>query len=161
MMFHVPEFWIAVALAIFFAIVAWKAWNPAMASLDNRRDRISKELNEAKRLREEAQALMSEYQRRQREALKDAEAIVSGARIDAERMRADMEKKLDETFARREQSALDKIAQTEARVLQEIRALSVDVAIKASARALSDAIDAKTANSMIDDAIDGLSKKLH
>ncbi|MEM7652345.1 MAG: F0F1 ATP synthase subunit B [Pseudomonadota bacterium] len=160
-MFATTEFWIAVALLLFFALVAWKGWKPAMAGLDARRDRIANELEESKRLHDEAQTLLADYQRRQREALKDAEAIVANARAEAERMRVDTEKKMTETFARREQSALDKIAQAESRVLQEVRALAVDVAIDASGKALAGAIDAKKAGSMIDDAIDGLGKKLH
>ena len=85
-MFFEAEFWVAVAFAIFAAIL-WKAgaFRQMTDALDQRGKRIQAELDEAKRLREEAARVLADYQKRRTEAEREAEAIVSSAREEAER----------------------------------------------------------------------------
>ncbi len=116
------EFWVLVPVLIFFAIVAWKDGFKAMGSaLDNRADAIRDELDEARRLREEAQTLLASYQRRQVEAEEQAEEIVERARRDAESMATKARADLTERLQRRAAQAEAKIASAEAQALAEVR----------------------------------------
>ncbi|MEL6687695.1 MAG: F0F1 ATP synthase subunit B [Pseudomonadota bacterium] len=127
------EFWVLVPLLLFFAIVAWKGGFKAMGSaLDKRADTIRDELNEAKRLREEAQALLASYQRKQAEAEKQAEEIVERARRDAESMASKARSDLTERLQRRAAQAEAKIANAEAQALAEVRSRAADLAIDAA-----------------------------
>ena len=103
-LFADPEFWVAVAAAIFIAVV-WKPARKALiGSLDERAARIRDELDEARRLRDEAEQLLAEYQRKQREAAAEAEAIIAHAREEAERIAAQSARDLEQALARRQRS---------------------------------------------------------
>lgn len=160
-MFYSPEFWVLVAFVIFVALVWKKAKTAIFGALDERAEKIRRELEEAQRLREEAQALLAQSQRKQREALKEAEEIVSHAREEAERLRLTAEADLDAQMKRREAQALDKIAQAEASALQQVRDMTVDVAIEATRRILSERMDERQSAALVDDAIRGLPQNLH
>ncbi|MBY0430789.1 MAG: F0F1 ATP synthase subunit B, partial [Rhodospirillales bacterium] len=136
-MLKAPEFWVAVAFVIFMALV-WKKAAAAIGSLlDARAEKIRAELDEAQRLREDAQATLVSYQKRQADALKESEAIVAHAREEAERIRAQSTKDLESALKRRETQAMDRIAQAEAQAVAEVRNLTVDIAIAASRQLLS------------------------
>src|ERR1700709_2583017 len=113
-MLHDPEFWVTGALLIFLAII-WKVGGfKAMTSgLDSRGKRIRAELDEAKRLREEASAVLADYQRRRGEAEREAEALVSGAREEAERIAREAHERMADFVKRRTATAEAKIAQAE------------------------------------------------
>ncbi len=87
-MIQKPEFWVAVSFVIFMALVWKKASAAITALLDARAAKIRAELDEAERLHKDALALLSGYQRRQADALKEADAILSHAREEAARLRA-------------------------------------------------------------------------
>src|ERR1700681_1236363 len=96
------EFWVAVAFVIFFALlVKLGAHRVILGALDDRAARIKAELDEAKRFRDEAQALLAEYQRKRGEADREADAIVVAARAEAERLAAEAKTKVEEFVARR------------------------------------------------------------
>jgi F-type H+-transporting ATPase subunit b len=106
-MFQAAEFWVALATVI-FAIFAFRPASKAVtAMLDDRAEKIRQELEEAQRLREDAQATLASYQRRQRDALKEAEEIIAHAREEAERLRLHSTADLEAAMKRREAQALD------------------------------------------------------
>ena len=155
------NFWVAIAFVIFVVLAFRPASKALTAALDGRADRIRKELEEATRLREEAERTLADYQRRQRDALQEAEAIIAQARAEAERMRARATADLEQQMARREKQALDKIAQAEATALAEVRDMTVDVAIAATRTILAKDLNGADAGKLVDDAIGDLASKLH
>ena len=160
-MLMTPEFWVALAFIIFVVLV-WKKAAAAIAGLlDARAEKIRAELDEAQRLREDAQALLANYQRRQRDALKEAEAIIAHAREEADRLRSQAGADLEASLKRREAQAMDRIAQAEASALAEVRNLTVDIAIGASKRVLSGGLPPMQADKLIEQSISELPKHLH
>lgn len=160
-MFSTPEFWVAAALVIFLALVVWKGLKPILASLDERAAKIKRELDEARSLREEAQHMMAEYKRKQRDALAEAEQIVEHAKQEAERHRHKVEQDLDEALKRREKQAMDKIAQAEQAALRDVRGQAVDLAIAATAKLVAEKISDAEANALVEETIEGLGSKLN
>ena len=132
-MFFEAEFWVAVAFAIFVAIL-WKAgaFRQMTDALDQRGKRIQAELDEAKRLREEAARVLADYQKRRTEAEREAEAIVSSAREEAERGAAQAQQRMEDFVKRRTAAAEAKIAQAETQAMAEVRAAAADAAIQVS-----------------------------
>lgn len=160
-MLHTPEFWVAVSFVIFVALV-WKKASAAIAGLlDGRAEKIRAELDEAERLHKDAQALLNGYQRRQADALKEAEAVLAHAREEAARLRAQAGADLESSLKRREAQAIDRIAQAEAAAVSEVRNLTVDVAIGASRRILAGGLQAVQADRLIEQSIAELPKHLH
>jgi F-type H+-transporting ATPase subunit b len=155
------EFWVAVAFVIVIAGLFYKLRGTATTTLDERAAKIKAELDEARRLREEAQSKLAEYQRKQRDALKEAEAIVAHAKIEAERVAAQAALDLEAAIERRKRLALEKIALTETKALAEVRNLAVDLAITALRRVLAQDLDAPRRSALIDEAIAGLPPTLH
>ena len=119
------------------------------------------EIEEAQALREEAQKTLAEYKRKQRDALKEAEAILDHAKVEAKRHGEQAERDLEAALERREQAAVEKIAQAEAQALQEVRDQAIEMALAATAKLISDNLDQGRADQMIDRAIRDLSGKLH
>lgn len=158
---HSTTFWVGVAFAIFFIATFKPGKRILTQALDTRIARIREEVEEAQRLREEAQAMLAGYQRRQREAIQEAEQIIDHAREEAERFRAKAEADMEESIARREQQAADKIAQAEAAALEEIREKVVDMAIDATARLLEKKMAGKAGEQAVADAIGDIPNKLH
>src|SRR5216683_2755612 len=112
------EFWVAVAFVAFLGVLVYLGAHEMMDKyIDQRRDRIKAELDEALRLKEEAQTLLAQYHRKQREAEQEAAGILAGATAEAERMMAEAKAKMEEFLARRTRAAEAKIAQAEAQAL--------------------------------------------
>ena len=160
-LFSNPEFWVAVAFVIFVAIAVYMGYQKIVGGLDARGERIKNELDEARSLREEAQALLANYQRKQRDALKEAEAIVEHAKEEAARSSAEAEAKLQETIKRRTEMAVDKISRAEAQALQDVRNTAVDVAVDAARHLIEKNLDENKAASLVEDSIADIDKKLH
>ncbi len=161
-MFSDPSFWVAVAFFGFIAVILYFKV-PAIVGkqLDDRASRIKNELDEAQKLREDAQALFADYQRRQRDALATAEEIVAKAKEDAEIIRKESEAELHATLSRRQELAESKIQQAEEKALAEVQNIAVDVAIAASEKLMKDGIKAKEAGSLIDTSIKELGSQLN
>jgi len=159
-LFTDPEFWVLVAAAIFVAVV----WKPArkslIGSLDERAQRIRAELDEARRLREEAEGLLAEYRRKEREAEQEAQAIIAQAKDEAERIAAQSARELEQTLARRQRLAEERIAQAEAKAVEEIRGVAVDVAIAAARDVIASEMDAGRGGALLDSAITALPQRL-
>jgi F-type H+-transporting ATPase subunit b len=154
------EFWVLLAVVVFAAIV-WKPMRrTVIGRLDERAERIGAELDEARKLREEAQLLLAQYEQRRREATAEAEAIVAHAREEAERIAAQSARHLDAALVRRERLAAERIAQAEQKALDEIRAAAVDVAIGAAREVIQSQIDEERGAALLDAAIAALPQRL-
>jgi len=155
------EFWVLIAFLILVGAVAKKVWAALTAGLDARAARIKSHLDEAEKLREDAQSLLAEYQRKQHAAAEEAAGIVAQAKAEVERIREQAEADLEQALKRREQQAIEKIAQAEAEALGQVRNQAVDLAMAASRRLLADNIDEGKAARLVDEAIKDLSGRLH
>ena len=160
-MFEDPTFWTALAFVVFVIAVFKPIKRSLDAALDKRADQIRLELDEAARLREETQKTLAEIKRKQSEASKEAEALMDHTKVEAERMRKQAESDLAGALKRREEVALEKIAQAEAQALKEVRDQAVDIAVDATAKLLADNIDQAKADSLVDEAIRDVGSKLH
>ena len=156
-----PAFWVAVAFVIFAAFMLWKVSDKITGALDDRSVGIKKELDDAAALREEAQALLASYQRKQRDALAEADDIVAQAKVEAERLAAEAEVALEAEIKRRTDMALEKITQAEAQAVQQVRNTAIDVAIKAAGSLIKDNIDEAKAANLINQSIGDIEGKLH
>jgi len=156
-----PESWVLVAFVIFVAVMLRPIRRAALAALDKRAERIKSQIEEAERLRDEAQRLLAEHERKQRQALGEAEGILAHARAEAERHRERAAAELDAALKRREQQAMDRIAQAEAQAVAEVRGAAVDVAVAATRRLLRDKLDQAKQDELIGQAIKELPEKVH
>jgi F-type H+-transporting ATPase subunit b len=157
-----PEFWVAVGFMMVIALLVWKGV-PGMVGkiLDQRAAVISAELDEAKRLRTEAAALLADYQKRAAGAEAEARAIVDAATAEAAQFQKDSRIALDAQIASRAAAAQEKIAQAEAAALNEIRRLAADSAVNAAQKLIAARLDEKRASGLIADGIKGLGEKLN
>ncbi len=160
-LFSNAEFWVAVAFVIFVGIIFWKGYRRIVDGLDARAAGIKNELDEARTLREEAQALLATFQRKQRDALKEAEGIVEQAKEEAGRASVAANAALEEQIKRRTEMAMDKIARAETQALQDVRDTAVDVAVDAARTLIEKNLDKAKAASLVDESIEDLDKKLH
>ena len=157
---HDAEFWVLVAALVFVAAVGRKVFGAVAAGLDARATRIRGELDEARRLRDEAERLLAEYRSRQQQGAADAEAIVAHARQEAERIAVQAAHDLEQSLERRQRMAEERIAQAEARALAEVRAVALEVAIAAARAVIAGAIDQRRGAALIDEAIVALPQRL-
>ncbi len=154
--------WAFVSLVVFTGIII-KAGVPGMiaAALDKRAKTIEDELDQARRLREEAQALLAEYQRKQREAESEAEEIVTLAKREAEAMEKDATVKIQDYVARRTKQAEERIAQAESMAVAEVKGAATDVAVKAAQSILAKQMDGKAGKSLLAESIKEVGAKLN
>ncbi len=157
---HDPTFWTAIAFVIFIVALFKPVKKALMAGLDSRIEQIRAEVEEAQRLREEAQTLLASYQRKQREAAQEAENIVTQAKEDAALHRAEARKSLEEMLRRQEALAIGKIAQAEAAAVQEVREVAIDLAIAATEKILAEKVRGDLSDRLVEKAIGELSQKL-
>jgi F-type H+-transporting ATPase subunit b len=155
------ELSVAIAFVIFVVLVAWKGTKRITVGLDQRADAIRKQLDETQNLREEAQAALASYQRQQRDALVEATEIVAQAKVDAERLKTQAEVVLTATLKRREEQAVERIAQAEATALKDVRDQAIDLAIGVATKLIEDKMTKKVQNDLVKDASDDLMKKFH
>ena len=151
-----------IGLIIFIAI-AWKmgAHTTVLNALDARADRIAAELAEAKRLREEAEAIVAEYRKRQLAAEQEARDIVAAAKTEAERLAAEGKAKIEDFVARRTAMAETKIAQAEAHALADVRAAAADAAVAAATEIIAASAKGKVAADLIERGIGDVKAKLN
>src|SRR6201996_4293885 len=144
------ENWVAIAFLCFIGLVIYLgAHRKIFAALDSRRAGIKAELDEARRLREEAQALLAEFERKGREAEKEAEAIIAGAKVEAERLAAEAKTRMEDFVTRRTKMAEDKIVQAEAQAMADVRSAATDAAVAAAEKILSTAAKGKVAEDLL------------
>jgi len=159
---HEPETWVAIAFVIFVGLMIYLGVHKTLTqALDNRAARIKDELDEARRLKDEAVALVESYRRKKQEAEAEAEAIVANAKAEAERVEVEAKARVEEFVARRTKMAETKIAQAEAQALGEVRAAAADAAVTAAEKILGDAVKGQTAADLLARGIDDVRAKLN
>jgi F-type H+-transporting ATPase subunit b len=157
-----PEFWVAVSFFLFLGLVIYLgAHKKIAAALDARAASIAKELDEARRLREEAEKVLADYRRKQGDAAKEAEAIVTLASKEAEILAAETRRSMKEHFERRLKLAEDKISRAEADALREVRAAAADAAIAAAQAVIAEKLTPEAADKLVKQGIDALKGKLN
>ena len=154
-------FWEYAAFFIFLAVAIKMGWKRVTAGLDARAEAIREELDQARRLREEAQGILAEYQRKRRDAEKEADEMVEHAKEEAVALRAEAERKLEESLARRTRLAEEKIGRAEAQAIQDVRNTAIDVAVTAAQKLIDENLDDGRAQALIDDAIGEVQKNVH
>ena len=154
-----PDISVAIAFVIFVVLVAWKGTKKLTAGLDRRADAIRKQLDETQNLREEAQAALASYQRQQRDALVEADEIVAQAKADAERMKVQAENVLTATIKRREEQAVERIAQAEATAIKDVRDQAIELAIGVATKIITEKMTKTVQNELVKDASEDLMKK--
>ncbi|PSJ61483.1 F0F1 ATP synthase subunit B [Pseudaminobacter soli (ex Li et al. 2025)] len=155
-------FWALVALIIFVAVILYmKVPGMISKSLDARADRIRNELEEARKLREEAQQLLAEFQRKRKEAEKDAADIVEAAKHEAELLVSEAKTKTEEYVARRAALAEQKISQAERDAINEVRSSAVDLAVEAARTLLASKVDSKADADLFKASLQQVKSKLN
>jgi F-type H+-transporting ATPase subunit b len=156
------EFWVAVSFVVFVAVLGYFGVHKLMVKgIDDRRDRIKAELDEARRLKAEAEALLAQYRRKQHEAEEEAQAIVASAKAEAERLAKEAEAKLEEFVSRRTKMAENKIAQAEAQAVADVRSAAAEAAVAAAENILTRTVKNKVADDLIAKGIAEVKSKLN
>ena len=157
-----PDIWVAVSFVGFILLIVYFGVPGKVAKmLDDRADLIRQELDEARKLREEAQTRLAEYERKQRTAEKEAEGIIALAKEEAEALAAETREKLTETLERRMKLAEDKIARAEEQALGEVRTAAVNIAISAAEQIIADKMTPAASKKLVDQSIKDLKGKLN
>ncbi|HEY5081838.1 MAG TPA: ATP F0F1 synthase subunit B [Bauldia sp.] len=160
-MFEAP-FWALVSLIIFFGIVIYlKVPRSLGGSLDKRAETIRGELEQAKKLRLEAEALLKEYQRKAQAAEAEAGEIVEQARREAAALASEGKRRMEEYVVSRTRLAEQKIAQAEAQAVREVRALSADVAVAAAEKLLGQRVKGEGGAGLVARSIADVKAKLN
>lgn len=160
--FQEAEFWVAVAFLIFVGFLVYLGVHKKLAeALDQRSLRIQGELDEARRLRDEAADLLATYQKKRDQAEQEAAAIVAEAQAEAERIATEARTKMEEFVARRTKLAETKIAQAEVQAVADVRAAAADAAVAAAERILTDTAKGKLAEDLIARGIADVKAKLN
>jgi F-type H+-transporting ATPase subunit b len=157
-----PEFWVAVSFFLFVGGVLYLGVHKKIAAaLDARADMIAKELDEEKRLRDEAEKVLADYRRKEGDAVKEAEAIISLAAKEAELLAAETSRSMKEHFERRMKLAEEKIARAETEALREVRAAAADAAVAAAQSVIAAKLTPEAADKLVKQGIDALKSKLN
>jgi F-type H+-transporting ATPase subunit b len=161
-MLHDAEFWVAAAFVILLGVFGYFGVHRVLLSaLDHRADRIRKELDDARLLKEDAQKLVAEYRARRDSAEREAQEIIANAKAEAERIAAEAKTKMEDFVARRTKSAENKIAQAEMQAVADVRAAAADAAAAAAADVLSKTVKGSVADTLLDKSIKDLGTKLN
>ena len=156
------EGWVAIGFLLFLCLLAYLgAHRKLVSSVDARQERIRGELDEAARLRREAEALLAEFERKGHEAEREAEAIIASAKAEAERHAAEAKLRMEDFVARRTKMAETKIAQAEAQALADVRAAAAEAAVLAAEKVLTKTASGKVADDLIKQGIADVQKKLN
>lgn len=151
--------WVSISMAVFLAILVWKKVPGLLVGgLDRQIAEIRQRLDEAKRLRAEAEALRAEYAAKIASAEKDAEAMLGHAREEAAELTAKAERDAAELVERRTRMAEDKIAAAERQALAEVRAKAADAAARAAAALIAERHNATADKALVDRTIAGLNR---
>lgn len=155
------SFWVAVSFFIFVALVYKPVGNLIIKALDERALKIKNELGEALRLKEEAQALLASYQRKQKEMAEEALHIIAEAEAEAKRIAKEAEAELDAALNKRVEMAMQKIALYEAAVIQQVKNDAVDIAISTVRSIIVENMSKDASEELVSRAISGMGKKLN
>jgi F-type H+-transporting ATPase subunit b len=161
-MFAEPEFWVAVAFVILMSVFAYLGIHrTVLKALDHRSERIKAELDDARRLKEEAAKLLAEYKARRASAEREAQDIIASAKTEAERIASEAKTKMEDFVARRTKTAESKIALAEAQALADVRAAAADAAVTAASTILSQTVKGGLAEDLLTKGIAEVREKLN
>ncbi len=161
-MFEDPETWVAIAFVILMAAFAYMGVHrTVLTALDNRAVRIKAELDDARRLKDEAAKVLGEYKARRASAEREAQDIIENAKAEAERIAADAKTRMEDFVARRTKAAEGKIAMAEAQALADVRAAASDAAVAAASSILSQSVKGSVADDLLAKSIAEVRAKLN
>lgn len=156
------SFWTFLGLIVFFGVLFFAGAFKAIAkALDDRAEKIRGELDEARRLREEAQELLASYKRRQSEAADEAEKIIRQAKAEADYLRDNAKKEIANRIERRTALAETRIAQAEAAAANEVKSMAADLAVDAARVLLGDKLTKADRNALVKDDIASVKDRLN
>ena len=150
-----PEFWVLVAFVIFFVLFGRRMWTVVAGMLDGRASAIRAELDEAARLRAEAEMMLREAQASREAALIEARDVLERSHEEAARVTREAEAEARAAAKRREQMALDRIAAAEKAVVVEVRQIAADLAVQAARDVIAATLSADQDAALVDEAIAG------
>jgi F-type H+-transporting ATPase subunit b len=161
-MFADPETWVAIAFVVLMGVFAWLGVHRTMlTALDHRSERIKAELDDARRLKDEAAKVLAEYKAKRATAEREADDIVANARAEAERIAADAKTRMEDFVARRTKTAESKIALAEAQAVADVRAAAADAAVTAATTILSQSVKGQVADDLLAKGIAEVRQKLN
>jgi F-type H+-transporting ATPase subunit b len=161
-MFFEPETWVAVAFVILMVLFAYLGIHrTVLTALDKRADRIKAELDDARRLKEEAARLLADYKSKRTSAEREAEEIIANAKAEAERIASEAKAKMEDFVARRTKTAEGKIALAEAQALADVRAAAANAAVTAASTILSQSVKGSVADDLLAKGIAEVRAKLN
>ena len=161
-MFADPETWVAIAFVILLALCGYLGVHRRLlTALDHRSGRIKSELDEAKRLKEEAARVLADYKSRRDSAEREAAEIVTAAKAEAERIAADAKAKMEDFVTRRTKAAESKIALAEAQAVADVRSAAAEAAVQAATSVLSQTVKGKLADDLVAKSIQDVGRKLN
>jgi F-type H+-transporting ATPase subunit b len=155
-----PAHWVVIAFFIFFALFGKKLWGAVAGMLDARAVSIKAELEEAARLKREAEAMLRDAEKVRNDALSDAKALIEGAKAEAARVSAAAHAEAEHATKRREQMAIDRIAAAEKAAVDEVRIAAAEVATTAARQVIAEGLSQEAGAALIDQAIAGLPSAL-
>jgi len=155
-------FWVFMGLLAFLVLMVYlKVPSKAAAALDKRADDVRSNIEEARKLREEAQALLADYQRKRQEAEEEAKDIIDQARREAAALGEEAKTRMEEYVERRTKAVEQRIAMAESQALADVRASAVDVASRAAAQIVAAKAEGDVGNKLIDASIASLKDQLN
>jgi F-type H+-transporting ATPase subunit b len=161
-MFYEAETWVAIAFVILMVVFAYVGVHrTVLTALDHRAQRIKDELDDARRLKDEAAKVLAEYQARRATAEREAEEIISSARAEAERIAAEAKTKMEDFVVRRTKTAESKIALAEAQALADVRSAAASAAVAAASTILSQSVKGSVADDLLTKGIAEVKAKLN
>src|ERR1700710_381635 len=161
-MFYEPETWVAIASVILMAVCAYPGIHKTvLKALDHRAERIKAELDDARRLRDEAEKLLAEYKARHAKAEAEDQDIIASDQDEAERIAAEAKTKLKDFVARRTKTAEGKIALAEAQALADVRSAAANAAVAAASTILSQSVQGSGADDLLARGISEVREKLN
>ncbi len=161
-MFYEPETWVAIAFVILLVVFGYLGVHRNLqTALDHRAERIKAELDDARRLKDEANKLLGEYKARRASADREAQDIISRAKAEAERIAAEAKTKMEDFVARRTKTAESKIAQAEAQAVADVRAAAANAAVTAASTILSQSVKGSVADDLVGKGIAEVRSKLN
>jgi F-type H+-transporting ATPase subunit b len=161
-MFTQPETWVAIAFVILMVLFAYLGIHKTvLTALDHRSERIKAELDDARRLKEEAAKVLGEYQTRRASAEREAGEIIAHARSEAERIAVEAKAKMEDFVTRRTKTAESKIALAEAQALADVRAAAANAAVEAASTILSQSVKGSVADDLLASGIAEVRAKLN
>jgi F-type H+-transporting ATPase subunit b len=161
-MFSTPEFWVLVSFLIFIGVLLYfRVPRIVVDLLDSRIEAIRREIDEAARLREQAQKLLARHEARRKQAEKEVEEILRVAREEAEALSLEMRREFDEMITRRRAAAEDAIRQAEYEAVKEIREHAANLSVAAAERLLEGRIKGARATRLVEESAEAIRKHLH